>query len=52
MQTSWLGGAPVLMSHDGAEQGRNARTAPISLVALFAMSRQAGAFGEVLGVFR
>ncbi|WP_174857656.1 hypothetical protein [Streptomyces lydicus] len=52
MQTSWPGGAPVLMSHDGVEQGRNAMTAPISLVALFAMSRQTGAFDEVLEVFQ
>ncbi|MGY5126186.1 hypothetical protein [Streptomyces nigrescens] len=52
MRTSRLGGAPVLMIHDGAEQGRNAMTAPISLAALFAMSRRTGPLDEVLGVFR
>lgn len=52
MQTSWLGGAPALMNHDGVEQGRNAMMAPISLAALFAMSRQTGAFDEVLGAFQ
>ncbi|WP_259670838.1 hypothetical protein [Streptomyces sp. ID38640] len=52
MRTSWLGGAPVPMHHDGAEQGRNAMATLIPLVALFAMRRPTGAFDEVLGVFQ
>ncbi|MEU8918367.1 hypothetical protein [Streptomyces nigrescens] len=52
MRTSWLGGAPGLVHHDGAEQGRSAMTALIYLVAMFAMSRPTGAFDEVLGVFQ